>query len=59
MKRYAVIREEDGKQYMKDEDVIQAQNHMEAELKIRIGQRSGRYDNTCRVSGEIIEEIEY
>ena len=57
MKRYAVIREEDGKQYMKDEDVIQAHNHMEAELKIRIGQHSGQYDNTCRVHGEIIEEI--
>ena len=59
MKRYAVIREENGKQYMKDEDVIHAENNTEAELKIRIGQHSGHYDNTCRVHGEIIEEIEY
>ena len=59
MKRYAVIREENGKQYMKDEDVIHAENNTEAELKIRIGQHSGHYDNTCRVHGEIIEELEY
>ena len=59
MKRYAVIREENGKQYMKDEDVIHAENNTEAELKIRIGQHSGHYDNTCRIHGEIIEEIEF
>lgn len=58
MKRYAVIREENGKQYMKDEDVIHAENNTEAELKIRIGQHSGHYDNTCRIHGEIIEEID-
>ena len=58
MKRYAVIREENGKQYMKDEDVIQAHNYTEAELKIRIGQHSGHYDNTCRVHGEIVDEID-
>ena len=51
--------EENGKQYLKDEDVIQAHNYTEAELKIRIGQHSGRYDNTCRVHGEIIDEIEF
>ena len=58
MKRYAVTREEDGKQYMKDEDVIQAHNFNEAELKLRLGRFSGHYDNNCQIHGEIIEEID-
>ena len=58
MKRYAVIREEDGKQYMKDEDVIQAENYQQAENKLLIGKLEGKQNHNARIQGEIVAEIE-
>lgn len=55
---FAVERTIDGIRFLKDEDYIEAESRDEADLKLMIGILSGRFDQTCKIIGLIICEIE-
>lgn len=57
MKTFSVKRVIDGKEFLRDEDRIIAENFEDAELMLHQGVENGHFDSSCEINGDVTEEI--